>query len=47
LVRDATARYSKERLHAVREHTGRLSASTIITTDDLIAALPESAGEAD
>ena len=40
LVRDATAAFSKEMMHAAHELNGPTYAHAILTTDELIAALP-------
>lgn len=40
LVRDATAAFSKELMHAAHELSGPTYAHAILTTDELIAALP-------
>jgi len=40
LVRDATAAFSKELMHAAHELNGPTYAHAILTTDELIAALP-------
>lgn len=42
LVRDATAAYSAAHMHAAHELTGPLYASAILTTEELLAALPGS-----
>jgi nicotinamidase-related amidase len=42
LVRDATAAFSKELMHAAHELNGPTYAHAILTTDELIAALPSS-----
>lgn len=41
LVTDATAAYSEDYMHAAHELTGPFYANAILTTDKLIAALPE------
>jgi nicotinamidase-related amidase len=40
LVKDATAAYTQELLHASHELTGPLYAESIVTTEEVIAALP-------
>jgi nicotinamidase-related amidase len=40
LVRDATAAYSKEMMHAAHELNGPTYAHAILKTSELIAALP-------
>jgi nicotinamidase-related amidase len=40
LVRDATAAYSKEMMHAAHELNGPTYAHAILNTSELIAALP-------
>jgi len=40
LVRDATAAFTKERMHAAHELTGPTYAHAILKTSELIAALP-------
>ncbi len=42
LVRDATAAFTKEMMHAAHELNGPTFAHAILTTAELIAALPES-----
>jgi nicotinamidase-related amidase len=40
LVKDATAAFSKEMMHAAHELNGPSSAPKILTTVELVAALP-------
>ena len=40
LVRDATAAFSKDRMHAAHELNGPNFAHAILTTAELVAALP-------
>ena len=41
LVRDATAAFSPAMMHAAHELNGPTFAHAIVTTDDLLAALPQ------
>jgi len=43
LVRDATAAFSHEMMHAAHELNGPTYAHSILTTDEVIAALPKAA----
>ena len=46
LIKDATAAFSHEGMHAAHEVNGPSFAHTILTTEELLALLPANPGEA-